>query len=119
MFFYPNKLLDRNHSFIFFLLLIIFVPSVALSAPKDKSRWDNYYNTEEFIFGTKPFHFLKENIHLLPGNKALDLAMGEGRNGVFLATQGFDVFGLDISPLGLDLIMTCSIPSILIFLLTL
>jgi 2-polyprenyl-3-methyl-5-hydroxy-6-metoxy-1,4-benzoquinol methylase len=28
--------------------------------------------------------------------------MGEGRNGVYLATQGFDVLGLDISPIGLN-----------------
>jgi 2-polyprenyl-3-methyl-5-hydroxy-6-metoxy-1,4-benzoquinol methylase len=31
----------------------------------------------------------------------LDIAIGEGRNGVFLATQGFEVVGLDISGKGL------------------
>jgi 2-polyprenyl-3-methyl-5-hydroxy-6-metoxy-1,4-benzoquinol methylase len=57
---------------------------------------------EEFLYGTEPIPFLKDNINLLPKNKALDLAMGEGRNGVYLATQGFDVLGLDISPIGLN-----------------
>jgi 2-polyprenyl-3-methyl-5-hydroxy-6-metoxy-1,4-benzoquinol methylase len=31
----------------------------------------------------------------------LDLAIGEGRNGVYLATQGFQVTGVDISEVGL------------------
>ena len=34
--------------------------------------------------------------------KTLDIAMGEGRNGVFLATQGFEVIGIDISEIGLN-----------------
>ena len=38
----------------------------------------------------------------MPKGKALDLAMGEGRNGVFLATKGFQVTGLDISEKGLE-----------------
>ncbi|MCA9481073.1 MAG: class I SAM-dependent methyltransferase, partial [Nitrospira sp.] len=45
--------------------------------------------------------FLKDHIDLLPKGKALDLAMGEGRNGVYLATQGFEVTGVDISETGL------------------
>ena len=39
---------------------------------------------------------------MLPKGKVLDLAMGEGRNGVFLATQGFQVTGVDISERGLS-----------------
>ncbi len=41
--------------------------------------------------------FLVENIYLLPRGKALDVAMGNGRNTVYLAQQGFEVEGLDIS----------------------
>ena len=69
--------------------------------PRDKDRWDQKYDTEVYIFGKKPVPFLTQNIHLLPRGRALDLAMGEGRNGVYLATQGFEVVGLDISPKGL------------------
>lgn len=46
---------------------------------------------------TEPSQFLVENIHLLPQGKAFDLAMGGGRNAVFLAENGFDVEGVDIS----------------------
>ena len=101
MFFYSNNLC-KNLNFIFFLILSAFMPMVVSAASNDQTRWDKYYNMEEFLYGTEPIPFLKDNISLLPKNKALDLAMGEGRNGVYLATQGFDVLGLDISPIGLN-----------------
>jgi len=101
MFFYSNNLC-KNLNFIFFLILSAFTPMVVSAASNDQTRWDKYYNMEEFLYGTEPIPFLKDNISLLPKNKALDLAMGEGRNGVYLATQGFDVLGLDISPVGLN-----------------
>jgi SAM-dependent methyltransferase len=44
-----------------------------------------------------PSEFLVENILLLPKGKALDIAMGEGRNSVYLAQMGFDVEGIDNS----------------------
>lgn len=45
-----------------------------------------------------PSRFLVNNVNLLPGGRTLDLAMGCGRNAVFLALRGFDVEGVDISP---------------------
>lgn len=44
-----------------------------------------------------PSELLVENIGLLPKGKALDIAMGEGRNAVYLAQKGFDVLGIDNS----------------------
>jgi len=44
-----------------------------------------------------PAEFLVENIGLLPKGEALDIAMGSGRNAVYLAKNGFDVEGVDIS----------------------
>jgi tellurite methyltransferase len=41
--------------------------------------------------------FLVENIALLPRGRVLDVAMGNGRNSVYLAGVGFDVDGVDIS----------------------
>ena len=47
---------------------------------------------------TDPAGFLTANRDLLPpGGKALDLAMGAGRNAVYLAKEGFEVEGIDIS----------------------
>lgn len=70
-------------------------------ADADKERWNNKYQTENYLFGRDPIPFLTAHIDLLPKGKALDLAMGEGRNGVYLATQGFKVTGIDISETGL------------------
>ena len=46
----------------------------------------------------KPSQYLVENRELLPQGKALDIAMGTGRNALYLAEQGLDVEGVDISP---------------------
>ena len=83
-------------------LFVFICTSPADSKPKDKDRWNKKYDTEVYLFGEKPIPFLVDNIHILKKGKALDVAMGEGRNGVYLATQGFDVMGLDISEKGLE-----------------
>ncbi len=68
---------------------------------KDKDRWNKKYDSESYLFGKHPIKFLYDHTHLLPKGRVLDIAMGEGRNGVYLATQGFDVVGVDISEEGL------------------
>ncbi|MBI2829727.1 MAG: methyltransferase domain-containing protein [Chloroflexi bacterium] len=45
-----------------------------------------------------PAEFLVENTPLLPKGRALDVAMGNGHNAVYLAQMGFDVDGVDIAP---------------------
>ena len=44
-----------------------------------------------------PAQFLVDNIDVLPGGRALDIAMGTGRNAIYLAKMGFEVEGIDIS----------------------
>jgi len=97
--FHLNKIPFLLFVSIFFALIIV---NNADTKPQDKERWDSNFNEEFYIYGKEPVPFLRDNVNILPKGKALDLAMGEGRNGVFLATQGFDVLGLDISPVGLD-----------------
>lgn len=80
---------------------LCFIP--AWADPQDRERWDQKYAKEEYLYGKEPIPFLKAHTALLPKGKALDLAMGQGRNGVYLATQGFDVTGLDISEKGLSM----------------
>ena len=46
----------------------------------------------------QPAQFLVDNIALLPRGRALDVAMGAGRNTIYLAKMGFEVEGVDISP---------------------
>jgi cyclopropane fatty-acyl-phospholipid synthase-like methyltransferase len=62
-------------------------------------RWEARFAAPGYLFGTAPNGFLKSKAHLLkPGTKALSIADGEGRNGVFLAEQGLDVLAVDFSP---------------------
>ena len=57
-------------------------------------RWEKRYATPDYHFGTAPNAFLKRKAPLLKakaGQKALSIADGEGRNGVFIAECGLDV----------------------------
>jgi SAM-dependent methyltransferase len=47
--------------------------------------------------------FLAETIRGRKPGRALDIGMGEGRNALFLATQGWEVTGFDISDVGVRL----------------
>lgn len=64
--------------------------------------WDERYSGEDFAYGTAPNDFLVEAVQYLPPKgRVLCLADGEGRNSVYLAEQGFEVVGVDSSPVGL------------------
>lgn len=64
--------------------------------------WDDRYATQEYLYGTEPSDFLAERYSALPpGGEILCLADGEGRNGVFLASQGMRVTGVDSSAVGI------------------
>ncbi|MCB1647539.1 MAG: methyltransferase domain-containing protein [Pseudomonadales bacterium] len=64
-------------------------------------NWDQRYQGEEYLFGTAPNDFLAEIISQVPKGETLCLADGEGRNGVFLAKQGYEVTSVDASRVGL------------------
>lgn len=65
-------------------------------------RWEARFSAPDFVFGTEPNEFLRAQAHLLPPRgKALAVADGEGRNGVWLAQQGLDVLSVDVSEVGL------------------
>lgn len=65
-------------------------------------RWETRYAAPGYHFGTAPNAFLKSKAHLLkPGQSALSIADGEGRNSVFLAECGLKVRAFDFSPTAL------------------
>ena len=49
---------------------------------------------------TRPDASLVELARSLKAGKAIDVGMGQGRNALFLAQQGWDVTGIDVSDLG-------------------
>ena len=63
--------------------------------------WNEKYGQVDFLYGTRPNEFLISQIYrLTPGARVLVLGDGEGRNGVWLAEQGFDVTTVDYSTVG-------------------
>jgi len=62
-------------------------------------RWESRFGVADYVFGRAPNYFLAACKPLLPASgKALAVADGEGRNGVWLAEQGLDVLSIDFSP---------------------
>ena len=79
-------------------------------APSDRERivneferWEGRFATEDYVFGTTPNTFLQQQAGQFPaGAKALSIADGEGRNGVWLAECGLQVTAQDFSPIAQD-----------------
>jgi SAM-dependent methyltransferase len=66
-------------------------------------QWDERYSSPGYFYGTEPNDFLRDRcMAIRQGGDVLCLAEGEGRNAVFLATQGFHVLAVDQSAVGLD-----------------
>jgi len=65
-----------------------------------RAMWEERYGAEEYIFGTEPNDFLRDNVAALAEGSVLCLAEGEGRNAVFLAERGFVVSSVDLTQAG-------------------
>lgn len=59
--------------------------------------WDQRYSVDEYVYGTAPNDFLRQQAQSLTPGSALCLADGEGRNGVYLAELGHSVTSVDLS----------------------
>lgn len=70
-------------------------------AKTDKPDWNQRFEQPGCWCGEEPLDFLRQHIAELPRGRALDLAMGEGRNTVYLAQHGFRVTGIDSSAVGI------------------
>lgn len=64
--------------------------------------FDRIYASPEKPFITEPSGFLAKAVQGVPPGEALDVAMGQGRNSLFLARKGWRVTGYDISAVGLE-----------------
>jgi len=58
-------------------------------------RWNRILTAEKPHFNTKPNAFLVEIASSRRPGTALDVGMGQGRNSIWLAQQGWDVTGFD------------------------
>jgi SAM-dependent methyltransferase len=70
-------------------------------APDPAAKWDAHFSRPDYLYGTAPNAWLESQRTLFaPGQTALAVADGEGRNSVWLARQGLAVDAFDISPVG-------------------
>jgi len=65
--------------------------------------WDKRYGEPEPLYGLKPNAYLEAQVkQLQPGSKILLPGDGYGRNGLWLARQGFKVHTVDLSSVGVE-----------------
>lgn len=67
----------------------------------DSHGWDERYAGSDLLWSAEPNRFLVSEAAGLTPERALDVACGEGRNAVWLARQGWDVAGVDFSPVAI------------------
>ncbi len=68
----------------------------------DAKDWDDRYAGSELVWSATPNQFVAAALgDHLPG-RAVDLAAGEGRNALWLASLGWEVTAVDFSQVGLD-----------------
>jgi SAM-dependent methyltransferase len=67
----------------------------AQSQKLEVERWNRILTSEKPLFNTKPNEFLMQMAKGRKPGTALDFGMGQGRNAIWLAQQGWDVTGFD------------------------
>jgi SAM-dependent methyltransferase len=63
----------------------------------DKGFWNKTFDDPKSQFNRQPSRLLVEALRDRKPGVAIDLGMGEGRNAIFLAQQGWNVTGVDLS----------------------
>ncbi len=66
----------------------------------NKEMWDQRYADSEYVYGTHPNEFFKQELDKLVPGKILLPADGEGRNAVYAAEKGWIVSAFDQSDEG-------------------
>jgi len=72
-------------------------------ADREAQRWNRILTAEQPNFNTNPNAFLVEMVRGRKPGTALDVGMGQGRNAIWLAQQGWSVTGFDPAGKAVDL----------------
>ena len=62
--------------------------------------WNSRYREESYAYGTKPNEFIAQSLEGLAPGRIYFPAEGEGRNAVYAATKGWEVWAVDQSEEG-------------------
>lgn len=68
----------------------------------DAAAWDERYAASERVWSAGPNEFVEQVCGALAVGRAIDLAAGEGRNALWLASRGWDATAIDFSSVAID-----------------
>ena len=68
----------------------------------EADRWNRFYGNQGSQYNREPNAFLTQVVRGIQPGVALDYAMGDGRNSLYLAKLGWTVHGFDISEVGVN-----------------
>ena len=63
----------------------------------DAAEWDERYRSHEHLWSVTPNLFVADRLGGSPPGRGLDLAAGEGRNAIWLASLGWQMTAVDFS----------------------
>ena len=70
--------------------------------PFDASFWDERYRATDSVWGIEPNRWVAQQLADVTPGRAVDLACGEGRNAIWLASRGWRVVAVDFSRVAVD-----------------
>ena len=74
--------------------------------PEESKHYDKIYSENKVTFGAgKPEKIVQDILRYRTSGSVLELGAGEGRNSLFLSSNGFDVTAQDISEVGVHKII--------------
>ena len=65
-------------------------------------HYDKIYSENKTTFGIEPMPLVKKVLEYIKSGKVIEFGAGEGRNSLFLASKGFQVVAVDISPVAIE-----------------
>ena len=68
----------------------------------DARAWDDRYAASDLVWSREPNRFVAQECAGLPPGTVVDLAAGEGRNAIWLASLGWRAWAVDFSQVALD-----------------
>ena len=68
----------------------------------DASAWDERYRATGLLWSAGPNVFVEDRLADMSPGGGLDLASGEGRNAIWLASLGWDMTAVDFSPVAIE-----------------
>ena len=68
----------------------------------DAQTWDERYAASELVWSAEPNRFVEELLEDATPGRVVDIAAGEGRNALWLASRGWDAVAIDYSTVGVE-----------------